>query len=121
MPDSFIYNVTWSEEDQKFVGTCDGFPFLSHLSSSPEAALRGIRASVADVVAKMRQKDRTRSRRGFMCMADFAHELGVRMDPPQGVPVFPSEHDCLALRPCSRSCGILEVEVRVRRVVSFGD
>lgn len=115
----FSYLISWSDEDDEFVGTCDEFPFLSHPSSSPEAALRGIRALVADALAD--KEDITKPRRGFMCMADFTHGLGIRMEPPAGVPVFPSEHDCLALRPCSRSGGILEVEVRVRRVVRPGD
>jgi predicted RNase H-like HicB family nuclease len=47
--DHYTYRVTWSENDQEYVGFCAEFPSLSWLSSSPEAALRGIRAVVADM------------------------------------------------------------------------
>ncbi len=51
--DHYTYRVTWSEDDQEYVGLCAEFPSLSWLSSSPEAALRGIRGVVADVVADL--------------------------------------------------------------------
>ncbi len=53
MPDHFTYRVSWSDEDEEFVGTCAEFPSLSHLDASQEAALRGIRRLVADVVSDM--------------------------------------------------------------------
>ena len=52
--DHYTYRVTWSEDDQEYVGLCAEFPSLSWLSTSPEAALRGIRGVVADVVADMK-------------------------------------------------------------------
>ncbi len=52
--DHYTYRVTWSEDDQEYVGLCAEFPGLSWLSSSPEAALRGIRGVVASVVADMK-------------------------------------------------------------------
>jgi predicted HicB family RNase H-like nuclease len=51
--DHYTYRVTWSEEDQEHVGLCAEFPSLSWLASSPEAALRGIRKVVAEVVEEM--------------------------------------------------------------------
>jgi len=42
--------VTWSEDDAEHVGLCAEFPSLSWLAGSPEAALRGIRKVVAEVV-----------------------------------------------------------------------
>lgn len=48
--DHYTYRVTWSEEDREHVGRCAEFPSLSWLASSPEAALRGIRKVVAEVV-----------------------------------------------------------------------
>jgi len=51
--DRYTYRVTWSEQDQEHVGLCAEFPSLSWLASSPEAALRGIRTVVADVVKDM--------------------------------------------------------------------
>jgi len=53
--DHYTYRVTWSEDDKEYVGLCAEFPSLSWLSSSPEAALRGIRSVVADVVADMKK------------------------------------------------------------------
>lgn len=51
--DRYTYRVTWSEEDEEYVGLCAEFPSLSWLAASPEEALAGIRAVVADVVADM--------------------------------------------------------------------
>ena len=52
--DRYIYRVTWSEEDEECVGLCVEFPSLSWLATEPEAALRGIRQVVAEIVADMR-------------------------------------------------------------------
>lgn len=51
--DHYTYRVTWSEEDEEHVGLCAEFPSLSWLDATPEAALRGVRQVVADVVADM--------------------------------------------------------------------
>ncbi len=51
--DKYTYRVTWSDEDQEYVGLCAEFPSLSWLDSSPEAALSGIRKVVAQVKADM--------------------------------------------------------------------
>jgi predicted HicB family RNase H-like nuclease len=51
--DKYTYRVTWSEEDAEHVGLCAEFPSLSWLAASPEAALKGIRKLVAEVVADM--------------------------------------------------------------------
>lgn len=51
--DRYTYRVTWSEEDQEYVGLCAEFPSLSWLEPSPEAALAGIRQVVANVVADL--------------------------------------------------------------------
>lgn len=52
--DHYTYRVTWSEEDEEYVGLCAEFPSLSWLAEEPEAALQGIRQIVADVVADLR-------------------------------------------------------------------
>ena len=52
--DRYTYRVTWSEEDEEYVGLCSEFPSLSWLASSPEEALRGIRAVVAEVIDDMK-------------------------------------------------------------------
>ena len=51
--DRYTYRVTWSEDDREYVGLCVEFPSLSWLATSPEAALKGIRKLVADVVKDM--------------------------------------------------------------------
>jgi predicted HicB family RNase H-like nuclease len=48
--DHYTYRVTWSEDDGEYVGLCAEFMSLSHLATTPEKALRGIRKVVADVV-----------------------------------------------------------------------
>ena len=52
--DHYTYRVTWSEEDNEYVGLCAEFPSLSWLSKTPEEALKGIRKVVADVTKDMK-------------------------------------------------------------------
>ena len=51
--DLYTYRVTWSEEDQEYVGLCTEFPSLSWLTETQESALAGIRQLVADVISEM--------------------------------------------------------------------
>jgi len=51
--DRYTYRVTWSEEDNEYVGLCAEFPSLNWLEPSPEEALKGIRQTVAQVVADL--------------------------------------------------------------------
>jgi Uncharacterized protein encoded in hypervariable junctions of pilus gene clusters len=51
--DRYTYRVTWSEDDNEHVGLCTEFPSLSWLSATPEAALKGIRKLVSEVVEDM--------------------------------------------------------------------
>ena len=55
--DHYTYRVTWSDDDQEYVGLCAEFASLSWLSPSQEEAFRGIRGVVADVVADMKKSD----------------------------------------------------------------
>lgn len=57
--DRYSYRVIWSEEDGEHVGLCAEFSSLSHLDTSPERALTGIRRLVASVVAQMRRNGET--------------------------------------------------------------
>ena len=43
--DKYTYRVTWSEEDEEFVGLCAEFPKLSWLATGPEIASSGCRGS----------------------------------------------------------------------------
>ncbi len=51
--DRYTYRVTWSEDDKEYVGLCAEFTSLSWLALTPEAALKGIRKLVAEVVKDM--------------------------------------------------------------------
>ena len=53
--DRYTYRVTWSEEDQEYVGLCAEFPSLSWLETAPEAALQGIRRLVKKVIADLKR------------------------------------------------------------------
>ncbi len=53
--DHYTYRVTWSAEDNEYIGLCAEFPSLSWLADSQPAALVGIMQVVADVVADMEQ------------------------------------------------------------------
>ena len=51
--DHYTYRVTWSAEDEEYVGLCAEFPGLSWLEPTLEEAFAGIRWLVADCVADM--------------------------------------------------------------------
>ena len=57
--DRYTYRVTWSEEDNEYVGLCAEFPSLSWLEASPEDALSGIRSLVKKVVADLKRNKET--------------------------------------------------------------
>ena len=51
---------------------------------------------------------------GYMDLIDFECELGCASD---GNTVYPTIEDLKQARPCVEQCGIVEVEVRFRRIV----
>jgi predicted HicB family RNase H-like nuclease len=55
--DRYTYRVTWSEDDNEYVGLCAEFPSLSWLARTPETALKGIRKLVANVVKDMNSSE----------------------------------------------------------------
>ncbi len=57
--DRYTYRVTWSEEDEEYVGLCAEFPSLSWLEKSPEKALSGIRKVVKETVADLKKSKET--------------------------------------------------------------
>ena len=59
----------------------------------------------------------TWSSTGFMCSTEFECHLGSDR---KGAVIFPSEKALRAERRCADECGIVEVEVTVRRVVIDG-
>ncbi len=54
--DRYTYRITFSEEDKEYVGLCAEFPGLSWLSGTPEAALKGIRKLVGEVLEDMQKE-----------------------------------------------------------------
>jgi len=53
MKDHYTYRVTWSAEDDEYVGLCAEFPSLSWLAGSQEKALAGIQKVVHETVADL--------------------------------------------------------------------
>lgn len=51
--DRYTYRVTWSEEDQDYVGLCAEYPSLSWLDQSQTAALIGIQKLVSNCITEM--------------------------------------------------------------------
>ena len=51
--DHYTYRVTWSPEDEEYVGLCTEFPSLNWLAATHDEALFGIRSLVADCVEDM--------------------------------------------------------------------
>lgn len=86
--DHYTYRITWSEDDQEYVGLCAEFPSLSWLAWSPQAALRGIRSTVAEAVSDM-EKNREPIPEP-LAMRSFSGKFMVR--------VLPEVHRQLALQ-----------------------
>lgn len=55
---------------------------------------------------------------GFMCKVDWDHELGIALG---GNSVFATKADLIANKKCTDECGIVEVEVRLKRVIRESD
>lgn len=51
---------------------------------------------------------------GYMCLVDYEFHLGADM---KGATIYPNVKDLRAKRKCVESCGIVEVETRMRRIV----
>ncbi len=59
MNDHYTYRITWSADDEEFVGLCAEFPSLSWLAPTPDEAFTGIRELVADVLSDMLSANET--------------------------------------------------------------
>ena len=59
MTDRYTYQVTWSSEDNEYIGFCAEFPSLNWLAASPDDAFSGIRQLVADCVSDMHSTGET--------------------------------------------------------------
>lgn len=54
-PEHYTYRVTWSREDEEYVGTVAEMQGLSWLEPTQEAAFQGIRRLVAGVIEDMKK------------------------------------------------------------------
>lgn len=79
--DHYTYRVTWSEEDEEYVGLCVEFPSLSWLAATPEEALQGIREVVADVVGDMQSSGEAIPQP--IATRNFSGKFMVRIPPEQ--------------------------------------
>ena len=53
--DKYTYRVTWSDEDNEYVGLCAELSSLSWLAATPEEALKGIRSAVKKCIKDLTQ------------------------------------------------------------------
>lgn len=104
----YTYRVTWSADEQEYVGLCTEFPGLSHGDESPEAALTGIRHLVSGVVADMIEKKETPPE----ALADRAYSGVFKVRVP------PSVHRALALAAAEEGVSLNRiVQARLARSV----
>ncbi len=101
MTDHYTYRVTWSAEDEEYIGLCAEFPSLSWLAPTPEEAFSGIRRLVSDSLADMLAVNETAPEP----MADrrYSGKFMVRLPP--------ETHRALAVR-------VAEEGVSLNRLVS---
>ena len=62
MTDHCTYRVTWSADDNEYVGLCAEFPSLSWLAPTPDEALSGIWWVVSECIVDMQTTSETPSR-----------------------------------------------------------
>ena len=55
--DPYTYRVSWSPEDQEYVGLCAEFPSLSWLAGTHEKAIAGIRRVVKATISDLQKND----------------------------------------------------------------
>lgn len=99
--DRYTYRVTWSGEDEEYVGLCAEFPSLSWLADSQEVALRGIRNVVAEVISDMQSSNEPIPQP--LAVKRYSGEFTVRIPP--------DVHRSLAIQAA-------EAKVSINRLVS---
>jgi len=77
--DKYTYRVTWSEEDEEFVGLCAEFQSLSWLAETPEEALKGIRKVVRNCIKDMESGGEDVP--PALAMKNFSGKFMVRVPP----------------------------------------
>jgi predicted HicB family RNase H-like nuclease len=79
MIDHYTYRITWSAQDNEYVGLCAEFPSLSWLAPTPDQALKGIRKTVAAVVVDL--KDSGEEVPIALAEKHYSGEFRVRIPP----------------------------------------
>ena len=77
---SCTYRITWSDEDNETVGLSAEFPSLSWLAKDLQAALRGIRKLVHEVIEDMRREGEAVPEP--IALKRFSGKFMVRVSPP---------------------------------------
>ena len=77
--DKYTFRVTWSEEDDEFIGLCAEFQSLSWLAESPEAALKGIRKVVQNCIRDMKSSGEDVP--PALAMKNYSGKFMVRVPP----------------------------------------
>lgn len=77
--DRYTYRITWTEEDKEYVGLCIEFPSLSWLAETPEAALKGIRTVVTEVLRDMKKNGESPPQP--LSLRSFSGKFIVRIPP----------------------------------------
>ncbi len=79
MHEKYTYRVTWSDEDNEYIALCAEFPSLSWLDKSQDAAFKGIRHLVANVVTDLKQNNEAIPE--ALATKHFSGKLLVRVPP----------------------------------------
>lgn len=79
--DQYTYRVTWSEDDQEYVGLCAELPSLSWLADTPSRALTGIREVVQDCIDDLQQQGEPIPEP--ISVKQYSGKLMVRIPPEQ--------------------------------------
>lgn len=77
----YTYRITWSAEDDEFVGLCAEFPSLSWLAKERVEALAGITALVADILRDIQANGETPPQP--LAEKHYSGKLVLRLPPGQ--------------------------------------
>ncbi|MDD1616729.1 MAG: HicB family protein [Methylococcaceae bacterium NSP1-2] len=75
----YTYRVTWSTEDNEYLGLCVEFPSLSWLAETQEQALSGITQLVLDVIVDMQQSGEEKQIPTPLAERKYSGEFRVRI------------------------------------------
>ena len=77
--DRYTYRITWSEEDQAFVGLCTEFPSLSYLDKNQDKVFGEIRKLVGNILLDMAENGETPPEP--LLKKKFSGKLSLRITP----------------------------------------